>query len=268
MGTRRLCLLPWSRTRDHPHAYGDKRLCRNKKFKSLGSSPRVWGQAHQVQRKGLQYRIIPTRMGTSQCGSLSAPVVEDHPHAYGDKQHCVPTCTAWQGSSPRVWGQEYPLHVFVDSYRIIPTRMGTSLSHYHSPNKRRDHPHAYGDKYRCILRAVKLVGSSPRVWGQVYLRSLHRDNAGIIPTRMGTSFGIITCILVFKDHPHAYGDKVIMDFPEIQNEGSSPRVWGQVCHTDIIYLRNRIIPTRMGTRNNISIDKLADEDHPHAYGDK
>ena len=24
----------------------------------------------------------------------------------------------------------------------------------------------------------------------------------------------------------------------------------------------------MGTRNNISIDKLADEDHPHAYGDK
>ena len=24
----------------------------------------------------------------------------------------------------------------------------------------------------------------------------------------------------------------------------------------------------MGTRNNISIDKLAYEDHPHAYGDK
>ena len=31
-----------------------------------------------------------------------------------------------------------------------------------------------------------------------------------------------------KDHPHACGDKVIMDFPEIQNEGSSPCVWGQV----------------------------------------
>ena len=166
MGTRRLCLLPWSRTRDHPHAYGDKRLCRNKKFKSLGSSPRVWGQAHQVQRKGLQYRIIPTRMGTSQCGSLSAPVVEDHPHAYGDKQHCVPTCTAWQGSSPRVWGQEYPLHVFADSYRIIPTRMGTSSI--------------------IILLFLFVLGSSPRVWGQDNRLWRGKCNGGIIPTRMGT----------------------------------------------------------------------------------
>ena len=31
---------------------------------------------------------------------------------------------------------------------------------------------------------------------------------------------------------------------------------------------SRIIPTRMGTRSGVSLEVLADKDHPHAYGDK
>ena len=53
---------------------------------------------------------------------------------------------------------------------------------------------------------------------------------------------------LFKDHPHAYGDKGIPYSFDINEVGSSPRVWGQV--------------TRNGSCNSHAWD------HPHAYGDK
>ena len=50
--------------------------------------------------------------------------------------------------------------------------------------------------------------------------------------------------------------------------GSSPRVWGQVLFCSVLRNVGRIIPTRMGTRNDVVILSEYAEDHPHAYGDK
>ncbi len=50
-----------------------------------------------------------------------------------------------------------------------------------------DHPHAYGDKVRRINMIDKVRGSSPRVWGQASIDSVHHH--------------------IREDHPHAYGDK-------------------------------------------------------------
>ena len=85
-------------------------------------------------------------MGTSFAVALQSYYTQDHPHAYGDKFHKTFTKLTYRGSSPRVWGQEYPLHIFVDSYRIIPTRMGTSQLERLNTTRHQDHPHAYGDK--------------------------------------------------------------------------------------------------------------------------
>ena len=73
-----------------------------------------------------------------------------------------------------------------------------------------------------------MLGSSPRVWGQVYNFNPILIDADIIPTRMGTSDGDITNGEADEDHPHAYGDKKGEKKNDRQNEGSSPRVWGQV----------------------------------------
>ena len=45
---------------------------------------------------------------------------------------------------------------------------------------------------------------------------------------MGTSK--LNCVLgiVGEDHPHAYGDKTVNKLVDLIDEGSSPRVWGQV----------------------------------------
>ena len=51
--------------KDHPHAYGDKKLSYRFHKKGVGSSPRVWGQEQEHAQHLCLLWIIPTRMGTS-----------------------------------------------------------------------------------------------------------------------------------------------------------------------------------------------------------
>ena len=71
-----------------------------------------------------------------------------------------------------------------------------------------DHPHAYGDKSAVLSVDEHTVGSSPRVWGQVYQKYDGNQPVRIIPTRMGTSKIVIEEKHAEEDHPHAYGDKI------------------------------------------------------------
>ena len=74
--------------------------------------------------------------------------------------------------------------------------------------------------------------------------------------------------LTFKDHPHACGDKPVLNHLELVAHGSSPRVWGQAA----LALRGnkgvRIIPTRVGTSLAKHVCRSVCRDHPHACGDK
>ncbi len=72
----------------------------------------------------------------------------------------------------------------------------------------------------------------------------------------------------YRDHPHAYGDKHMIDSALILKTGSSPRVWGQASVSEPVCVSVGIIPTRMGTRALRSSGRLFSKDHPHAYGDK
>ena len=70
MGTRIKNCCIWHRVKDHPHAYGDKKLSYRFHKKGVGSSPRVWGQADGYCRFCTRFGIIPTRMGT-RCFSIT-----------------------------------------------------------------------------------------------------------------------------------------------------------------------------------------------------
>ena len=156
-------------------------------------------------------RIIPTRMGTRNNCSATTVLKRDHPHAYGDKFAVsrIPSITL--GSSPRVWGQASEIACKKADKRIIPTRMGTRLHHELRDLLTEDHPHAYGDKVDKLYVFPLTEGSSPRVWGQVYLVTSSRSALRIIPTRMGTSQVFDFWYALYEDHPHAYGDKVMAE---------------------------------------------------------
>ena len=146
--------------------------------------------------------------------------------------------------------------------------MGTSVFLRRWKSPRGDHPHAYGDKHcnnKCI---AKRMGSSPRVWGQANVAVLEEKKFRIIPTRMGTRTRYNISRFDVKDHPHAYGDKYKKLLLLRKEEGSSPRVWGQVLTLRRRLTDRRIIPTRMGTSAKGSLKSRYQKDHPHAYGDK
>ena len=92
----------------------------------MGSSPRVWGQVARGEHQQVRYGIIPTRMGTRRQQDGYGYILQDHPHAYGDKQSHRLQHFQKPGSSPRVWGQGRGHTVVMAEDRIIPTRMGTS----------------------------------------------------------------------------------------------------------------------------------------------
>ena len=186
-------------------------------------------------------------MGTSKLQASWIVCIWDHPHAYGDKAvKAVPTQVI-AGSSPRVWGQVKASFSRYSAIGIIPTRMGTRRYIAHHERCCEDHPHAYGDKYPLVNQIFPLGGSSPRVWGQVKACAPHILFTGIIPTRMGTRSRHKGSDKAKKDHPHAYGDKLIGTPKYHSPSGSSPRVWGQVVSKFCSRIFMRIIPTRMGT---------------------
>ena len=85
---------------------------------------------------------------------------------------------------------------------------------------------------------------------------------------MGTRDAIRAAATTSKDHPHAYGDKHCAGGRTRQPLGSSPRVWGQVHSGFHTLMAQRIIPTRMGTSEQLVSQINSRKDHPHAYGDK
>ena len=131
---------------DHPHACGDKRTLFLKKKPLKGSSPRVWGQEDDGEYELINFRIIPTRVGTSSCNKCIDCCVQDHPHACGDKTVSVSSPSIFSGSSPRVWGQGKKVLTRKEKCGIIPTRVGTRGSKPFKKPIERDHPHACGDK--------------------------------------------------------------------------------------------------------------------------
>ena len=106
-----------------------------------------------------------------------------------------------KGSSPRVWGQVSFVHKAQRLYRIIPTRMGTSVSEILIHLLCWDHPHAYGDKSCLSSLRLHTLGSSPRVWGQDFGSEKRGKNIRIIPTRMGTRLKKSRKIAVLQNQP-------------------------------------------------------------------
>ena len=156
----------------------------------MGSSPRVWGQEIFIVISLVVTGIIPTRVGTRLVIKNRFGKNEYHPHACGDKTRPNPIATRTIGSSPRVWGQVSGVTNFLSGDRIIPTRVGTSVSCDNAVEWDKDHPHACGDKQSNPSHRRKTSGSSPRVWGQVIHGLLLFMLTRIIPTRVGTSLDI------------------------------------------------------------------------------
>ena len=106
------------------------------------------------------------------------------------------------------------------------------------------------------------------MWGQEIGRDFQKFIHRIIPMRVGTSLEVRMPEKVYKDHPHACGDKLFPCYKSFVLQGSSPCVWGQVYFKFKNRSLFRIIPMRVGTRKKGDKANGGTRDHPHACGDK
>ena len=213
----------------------------------------MWGQDILTNDGATIVGIIPTRVGTRFMRGHICSRKQDHPHACGDKSFIAVSGIPRVGSSPRVWGQAIWRAGSRLPTRIIPTRVGTSPMHFDGLNGKTDHPHACGDKALLLSKTNSHQGSSPRVWGQGMPNCVKASFQRIIPTRVGTSINAQKTPILIKDHPHACGDKCESGDNIAVFAGSSPRVWGQGDMLGVSPRWYRIIPTRVGTRADVSL---------------
>ena len=106
------------------------------------------------------------------------------------------------------------------------------------------------------------------MWGQDCVGCAAVDKHIIIPTCVGTRHYPANLSKTAGDHPHACGDKSSLSFLAKEEQGSSPRVWGQALATSSSSYGRGIIPTRVGTSSLRLASLRLRWDHPHACGDK
>jgi len=174
---------------DHPHGRGDKSAVGLKGTRTIGPSPRAWGQGRKADEAGRPERTIPTGVGTSTMPVSSPELDTDHPHGRGDKFVGDRDPNIRNGPSPRAWGQDEETELELSPGRTIPTGVGTSPASREKGGGETDHPHGRGDKSPPPLRSRLTAGPSPRAWGQGSIRLPTWRRQRTIPTGVGTRTG-------------------------------------------------------------------------------
>ena len=154
------------------------------------------------------------------------------------------------------------------SERNIPTRVGRRRTQRLLGCRRKEHPHAGGEKDERAAEEVGEAGTSPRGWGEGDAGGEDVVRRRNIPTRVGRSVAYAPPPTRSPEHPHAGGEKLLRENGWTYEVGTSPRGWGEARHEKAPPPRNRNIPTRVGRSVSVFIFSFLVSEHPHAGGEK
>ena len=115
-------------TRAHPHVCGEHDVYVSEGELKGGSSPRVWGAPRLAFGVQGPERLIPTCVGSTDPSSQRLRAGTAHPHVCGEHGAKKNSWTSSAGSSPRVWGARADPLQRSQTYRLIPTCVGSTLA--------------------------------------------------------------------------------------------------------------------------------------------
>ncbi len=191
----------------------------------------------------------------------------DHPHACGENPPLKQCPQHGHGPSPRVWGEQNGSWRTDFHCRTIPTRVGRTASRVPASRCLSDHPHACGENFAVELGSNPRSGPSPRVWGERVDATARWGVQRTIPTRVGRTERHEHFPDPRADHPHACGENSTGLTSSTGSTGPSPRVWGELACSMVVFMVLRTIPTRVGRTDVSSAALMACPDHPHACGE-
>ena len=193
----------------HPHVCGERAETSLALARVIGSSPRVWGTAHQGVQNAGQFRFIPTCVGNGIHLTNQKLCLAVHPHVCGERHQAAPSSIHWSGSSPRVWGTAERWASKVIKGRFIPTCVGNGLPWANVAEKITVHPHVCGERAETMKKHYLGYGSSPRVWGTGVNWFNGLGDGRFIPTCVGNGTWSPTAPAAPAVHPHVCGERVI-----------------------------------------------------------
>ena len=174
-------------TGDHPRVCGEKENRLDMSKLKDGSPPRVRGEARQCQDFFLKEGITPACAGRRSSSLHAHNSKRDHPRVCGEKQAQPGGVKRWQGSPPRVRGEEFLYEVTIPFPRITPACAGRSRIGTRKWCPTEDHPRVCGEKSYRYAQTVPLWGSPPRVRGEVRHALVNGASRGITPACAGRS---------------------------------------------------------------------------------
>ena len=152
--------------------------------------------------------------------------------------------------------------------RFIPTHVGNANIKPSAAQVFTVHPHACGERLSILYRVVDLIGSSPRMWGTLFIYLSVCFYLRFIPTHVGNAYVKARCPLMVPVHPHACGERLYLPGMRYPHFGSSPRMWGTHIASSFNVFETRFIPTHVGNANNLYRHGSTVSVHPHACGER
>jgi len=130
--------------------------------------------------------------------------------------------------------------------RFIPTCVGNMFILNISFSMLAVHPHVCGEHSTRETLSEFSAGSSPRVWGTLYVEFYVVYVERFIPTCVGNIIRTADTARLQAVHPHVCGEHDYWRAKLHQLQGSSPRVWGTWRFYGCQNRLSRFIPTCVG----------------------
>ena len=190
--------------------------------------------------------IIPAGAGLTRSGSPTSCAARDHPRGCGAHTPRSIKLFLSSGSSPRVRGSPRAIASAQTPAGIIPAGAGLTIAMIDMDDLGGDHPRGCGAHEAAPFSASRRAGSSPRVRGSRFPKSVTTSFAGIIPAGAGLTPVRPLARLVCRDHPRGCGAHLKYGLQGMPDKGSSPRVRGSRRRSITSFLSLGIIPAGAG----------------------
>ena len=128
--------------------------------------------------------------------------------------------------------------------------------------------HVVAQIFQLSRYILKLLGTSPRMWGKVLRFHIQRGRSRNIPTYVGKRQLCRSCHHFLWEHPHVCGEKPQRIYAAVCNPGTSPRMWGKDIQEIFYGSTRRNIPTYVGKSFCHPASLPMMREHPHVCGEK
>ena len=226
----------------------------------------MWDQRLLRHLHSLKLRIIPTYVGSTGVDAINVGNQPNHSHVCGINEAFGLCWEDVDESFPRMWDQRLLRHLHSLKLRIIPTYVGSTGVDAINVGNQPNHSHVCGINESTSSSRSPRSESFPRMWDQRYLQVFIFTYGRIIPTYVGSTFGLRPEHRTEPNHSHVCGINPFFGVTRERYLESFPRMWDQLPETHTYLYDGRIIPTYVGSTMKRAELKAFRTNHSHVCG--